>query len=143
MRSIAFLVATIVLLAIHAQAAKMSYVLSSGKLALSTVDGSSRISKKFSTNADYSKNSSPFDLSVPTQLENDDVIRVNFNLAVDGAQKSNKDGLGAADVPHQAFVVLSSQADQAASQAYPLVVKPSTGKVSWNLVSLALSSVIC
>ena len=149
MRSIASLLTTLVLallLVIQTSAAlaepKLSYVLNSAKLALSTVDGSSRLSKEFSTHSDYSQNSAPFDLSRPTQLENDDVIRLTFSLGVQEAGKkvAKKEGptLGKEHVPHQAFVVLASEGDEAASHAWPVSVKPSTGKVSWNLVSSAL-----
>lgn len=144
-RSIAWLLSAVLaclILVIQANAAlstpKLSYVLKSAKLALSTVDGSSRLSKEFSTSSDYSQNTAPFDLARPTQLENDDVIRFSFGLGVEeaGSKKAgNKDGLGKEHVPHQAFVVLAADGDEAASHAWPLVVKPSTGKVSWNLVS--------
>ncbi|CBQ73636.1 conserved hypothetical protein [Sporisorium reilianum SRZ2] len=146
MRSIAFVVASLLLsllLVIQANAAlsepKLSYVLTSAKLALSTVDGSSRLSKEFATSADYSKNTSPFSLASPTQLENDDVIRLTFSLGVQEATgkkvAASKEGhaLGKEHVPHQTFVVLASDADEAASHAWPIVVKPSTGKASWNL----------
>ncbi|GAC75177.1 putative transcription factor 5qNCA [Moesziomyces antarcticus T-34] len=117
---------------------KLSYVLKSAKLALSTVDGSSRLSKEFSTHADYAKNAAPFALDSPTLLENDDVIRLTFNLGVEGSKSAaNKDGaaLGKEHVPHQAFVVLAADSNDAepASHAWPLTVKPSTGRVSWNL----------
>lgn len=144
MRSIAFLVSSLLLallLVAQTNAAlaqpKLSYVLKSAKLALSTVDGSSRLSKEFSTHSDYSKNNAPFDLASPTQLENDDVIRLTFSLGVEGQKVANKDGpaLGKEHVPHQAFVVLASQSDETVSHAWPVAVKPSTGKVSWNLVS--------
>lgn len=153
MRSIASLLSVLVLslvLIIGSNAAlsepKLSYVLKSAKLALSTVDGSSRLSKDFTTHSDYSKNTPPFDLISPTQLENDDVIRLTFSLGVEEAgskEAVNKDGpaLGKEHVPHQALVVLAadSKNDVAApSHAWPITVKPSTGKVSWNLVGLFL-----
>lgn len=122
-------------------APKLSYVLKSAKLALSTVDGASHLSKEFSTAADYSKNASPFDLSSPSQLENDDVIRLSFTLGVEnpsGKKVASQDGatFGKEHVPHQAFVVLASSQDEGASHAWPIAVKPSTGKASWNLVRL-------
>ncbi|KAJ1037305.1 hypothetical protein NDA11_001860 [Ustilago hordei] len=147
MRSIASLLSVLVLsllLVIGSNAAlsepKLSYVLKSAKLALSTVDGSSRLSKDFSTQSDYSKNTAPFDLSGPTQLENDDVIRLTFSLGVEDASSkkaANKDGpaLGKEHVPHQAFVVLAADGKESdpPSHAWPVTVKPSNGKVSWNL----------
>ncbi|GAC98268.1 oligosaccharyl transferase delta subunit [Pseudozyma hubeiensis SY62] len=144
MRSIAVAFAAVflsLLVVLRANAAlsepKLRYVLNSGKLALSTVDGSSRLSKEFSTHADYSKNTSPFSLAAPTQLENDDVIRLGFSLSVEEAtgKKVAKDGsaLGKEHVPHQAFIVLASEQDESASHAWPVAVKPSTGKVTWNL----------
>lgn len=149
MRSIAFLASSLLLtllLVIEANAAlsqpKLSYVLKTAKLALSTVDGSSRLSKEFSTHADHSKNTAPFDLAKPTQLENDDVIRLSFSLGVQDISgkevAGSKDGpaLGKEHVPHQAFVVLASNSGEEASHAWPVVVKPSTGKVSWNLVGV-------
>lgn len=144
MRSIAFLLSTLLLLVAYAHAAastpKLSYVLKSAKLALSTVDGSSRLSKEFTTHSDYAQNAAPFDLTTSTQLENDDVIRLTFSLGVEekGGKKVTKDGgasLGKKHVPHQALVVLASEKDESASHAWPVAVKPSTGKVSWNLVS--------
>lgn len=151
MRSISFLVSTLLvslLLVIQTQAAlaepKLSYVLKSAKLSLSTVDGSSRLSKEFSTHSDYSQNKAPFDLASPTQLENDDVIRLTFSLGVDeavdeaGKKAAQKDGpaLGKEHVPHQAFVVLAANGEEEdASHAWPVAVKASSGKVSWNLVS--------
>ena len=145
MRSIPSLIPTLLLsllLIIQSNAAlstpKLSYVLNSAKLALSTVDGSSRLSKSFSTSSDYTQNTPPFDLTSPTQLENDDVIRLTFNLAVEEAGKKVKtDGatLGKEHVPHQAFVVLASEDGvEGAEHAWPVAVKGS-GKVSWNLVS--------
>ncbi|CDR88453.1 uncharacterized protein SPSC_04280 [Sporisorium scitamineum] len=147
MRSIAFILSSLILsllLAIQTNAAlsqpKLSYVLKSAKLALSTVDGSSRLSKEFTTYPDYSKNTSPFNLDSPTLLENDDVIRLTFSLGLEDATgkkavSGSKEGsaLGKEHVPHQAFVVLASDADEAMSHAWPIVVKPSTGKASWNL----------
>ncbi|SPO26708.1 uncharacterized protein UTRI_04015_B [Ustilago trichophora] len=145
MRSISFLLSTLLLsllLVIQTHAAlaepKLSYVLKSAKLALSTVDGSSRLSKEFSTHSDYSQNKAPFDLASPTQLENDDVIRLTFSLGVEeaGNKAAKKDGpaLGKEHVPHQAFVVLAADDDQEdASHAWPVAVKASSGKVSWNL----------
>lgn len=149
MRSTAFFIVTwllSVLLVVQTNAAlaepKLSYVLKSAKLALSTVDGSSRLSNEFVTHTDYSQNAAPFDLAKPTQLENDDVIRLTFSLAVEeasGKKVGKKDGpaLGKEHVPHQAFVVLAADNEGATSQAWPVAVKPSTGKVSWNLVSIA------
>ncbi len=104
MRSIAFLASSLLLtllLVIEANAAlsqpKLSYVLKTAKLALSTVDGSSRLSKEFSTHADHSKNTPPFDLAKPTQLENDDVIRLSFSLGVQDI--SGKEVAGSKDGP--------------------------------------------
>lgn len=149
MRSIASFLSVLVLsllLIIGSNAAlsepKLSYVLKSAKLALSTVDVSSRLSKEFTTHSDYAKNIAPFDLASPTQLENDDMIRLTLSLGVEeaGSKKAvNKDGpaLGKQHVPHQAFVVLAADSTDVAapSHAWPVTVKPSTGKVSWNLVS--------
>lgn len=145
MRSI-LLTAIVALLCTLAKAAlaepKLSYVLKSGKLALSTVDGSSRLTEEFATTSDYSAYKAPFDLSTPTQLENDDVIRLAFSLSVEeiGKKAAAKDGpaLGKEHVPHQAFAVLADptavDSDSANSQhAWPLTVKPATGKVSWTL----------
>lgn len=121
---------------------KLSYVLKSGKLALSTVDGSSRLNKEFATTSDYSSYTAPFDLSSPTQLENDDVIRLTFSLSVEevGKKAAAKDGpaLGKEHVPHQAFAVLADAGatDDVSADAqhiWPLTVKPATGKVSWTL----------
>ncbi|SNX85009.1 uncharacterized protein MEPE_03718 [Melanopsichium pennsylvanicum] len=143
MRPITFLLPTLLLsllLVVHTDAAlaepKLSYVLKQAKLALSTVDGSSRLSKEFSTHADYSDNTPPFDLSSPTQLENDDVIRLTFSLGVQGAvEKKDGPALGKEHVPHQAFVVLAAEdtEENNSAHAWPLVVKPATGKASWNL----------
>ncbi|PWZ00193.1 hypothetical protein BCV70DRAFT_200340 [Testicularia cyperi] len=144
------LLAALLLLAQQAQAAlaqpKLAYVLRSAKLALSTVDGSSRLSKDFSTSTDYALNHSPFDLSAPTLLENDDVVRLNFVLGVEeagkkiaaAADKKDLPALGKQHVPHQAFVVLAEQTQLDAPNAdaqhvWPLTVKPSTGRVSWSL----------
>lgn len=156
MRSIASLLSVLVLsllLVIGSNAAlsepKLSYVLKSAKLALSTIDGSSRLSKDFSTQSDYSKTTAPFDLSGPTQLENDDVIRLTFSLGVEDASSkkaANKDGpaLGKEHVPHQAFVVLAADGKESdpPSHAWPVTVKPSNGKVSWNLVSILLRNLV-
>ncbi|EPQ25846.1 uncharacterized protein PFL1_06521 [Pseudozyma flocculosa PF-1] len=118
--------------------AGLSYVLTNAKLSLSTVDGSSRLSQSFSTAPDYSLNAPPFDLAAPTQLENDDVIRLGFSLGVQEGSGKGEAKFSKEHLPHQAFVVLAeagkaSAVSNAAQTAWPIQVKPSSGKASWNL----------
>ncbi|KAN0065191.1 hypothetical protein ACQY0O_001688 [Thecaphora frezii] len=117
----------------------LSYVIRNAKLSLSTVDGSSRLSQSFSTPADPSQVRPPFDLDSPTQLENDDVIRLGFSLGIQEAGKADVEPTFAKKhVPHQVFVVLaeSGKAQEATNRAqsvWPIQIKPSSGKVAWNL----------
>ncbi|PWN87351.1 hypothetical protein FA10DRAFT_234490 [Acaromyces ingoldii] len=95
--------------------------LQDAKLAVSSIDGSSRLSESFTLERAPKV---PASLSV----ESDEVVRLSFVLKSASGEK-----LSSSELPHQVLATLTDSVDPRLVEATVIPVKPSTGKASYSL----------
>ncbi|KDN40953.1 hypothetical protein K437DRAFT_258451 [Tilletiaria anomala UBC 951] len=115
------LAAALTLLMFALSAFGVSFRVHDGKLSVSSIDGSSRISKTFSS-------SSPIDVAQPLTLDADEILRVVFKVKDPSQSVEEKQR-----PPHQVFMVLSDLDNPAVQDTTVLPVKKNTGKATYSL----------
>ncbi|PWN49484.1 hypothetical protein IE53DRAFT_388282 [Violaceomyces palustris] len=122
---------------------RTNYVLNEARFSIASLDGSPRSTRNLQPSPPP-PSSTDSELEDPIRLEIDDVLKLSFNLGLSSSHTEDlnqKPGLGGKEnVPHQSFVTLS-QVQPVGSQdffhgqshAWPVVVKPATGRVLWSL----------
>lgn len=101
-----------------------------GKFALTTVDGSSRLSESFTPQSGVA--------SLPTRVDSDEIIRISFTVPTSGSSSSSNDDddetspSSSSSIPNQLVLQLLSKSDPSKRAGFVPNINKGNGKVTWS-----------
>ncbi|PWN30175.1 hypothetical protein BDZ90DRAFT_257268 [Jaminaea rosea] len=98
-----------------------------GKFALSTVDGSSRLSEPFTPQAGIA--------SLPTKVDSDEIIRLSFTVPTGGSSDDGDESSSSSSsssIPSQIVLQLLSKSDSSKAASFVPNINKGNGKVTWS-----------